>query len=277
MIDSFDLYMKEISQIPVLTQEQEIVLVKQVQSGNQTIHDQAYIKLTQANLRLVAKIAYGFKGYGLPINDLISVGNIALMHSVEKFDPSKGTRFATYASCWIKQFMQRAIAYQVNIIRTPDFLSAKNKRRKRTVERMTREMGHAPTNAELSITLGALEKEVTIHSHYSYKTVSIHSPSFQIENENVCFGDFLSDASIRPPDQIIGEDELSKELIETLNQLDERERLIINLRFGLNGNRPMTLDEVSIRLRRTRERVRQIQNEALQKMRAYLTEETCCI
>ena len=277
MTDSFDLYMKEINQIPLLTQEQEIVLIEQIQSSNKTVHDQASSKLTQANLRLVAKIAFSFKGYGLPINDLISVGNIALMHSIEKFDPSKGTRFTTYASCWIKQFMQRAIAYQVNIIRTPDFKSAKNKRKKRTIEKMTRDLGHTPTNAELSLFLDDLEKKVTVQSLYSYKTVSIHSPSFQTEKENVCFGDYLSDANIRPPDQIIGEDELSRELNETLNQLNERERLIINLRFGLNGNRPMTLDEVSSKLRRTRERVRQIQNEALQKMRAYLTEEICCI
>lgn len=276
MIDSFDLYMKEIGQIPLLTYEQEIVLVEQIQSSNKTIHDQASIKLTQANLRLVAKIALSFKGHGLPINDLISAGNIALMHSIEKFDPSKGTRFATYASCWIKQFMQRAIAFQVNIIRTPDYISAKNKRKKRIIEKMTRELGHSPTNAELSIALENLEKEKSIHSFYSYKTVSIHSPSFQRENENICFGDFLSDANILPPDKIIEEDELSEELSKTLNQLNECERKIIILRFGLNGNRPLTLDEVSAKLRRTRERVRQIQNEALQKMRAYLTEEICC-
>ena len=269
--DSMKLYMNEVGQIPLISPEQEKVLAAQIHGENSALHDEACATLIKANLRLVVKIAHDFKGFGLPLCDLISEGNLGLVRAVEKFDPAKGAKFSSYAAWWIKQSMRRALANQASVIRIPVQSAGKINKIKLANMKLTEQLGRAPTDNELADNLSLSERTVAALRLSDLKTISLHAPIQQ--GEDGSFEDVISDRNAMMPDRIVGDEESVQRLFSLLGELDARERQIIQLRFGLDGRRPKTLEEVSQMIHRTRERVRQLQNQALAKLRAKLADE----
>ncbi len=269
--DSMKVYMHDIGQISLVSKDQEVTLAAQIHGKNHDSHDEARATLIEANLRLVVKIAHDFKGLGLPLLDLISEGNIGLMRAVEKFDPSKGAKFSSYAAWWIKQSMRRALANQSRVIRIPVQSAGKINKIKSVKMKLAEQLGREPTDEEIAANLGFSGRTVTGLRLADLRTFSLHDPIQQGEDGE--FQDIIPDQGAMSPDRILGDEESVHRLLSLLSQLDERERLILQLRFGLDGKRPKTLEEVSQEIRRTRERVRQIQNQALAKLRAMLADE----
>jgi len=269
-LDPMKQYMEELTKVPLITKEQEAVLAEQIHSGDQKLHDEACRTLIEANLRLVVKIAHDFRGFGLPMLDLVSEGNIGLTRAVEKFNPKLGAKFSSYAAWWIKQSMRRALSNQGGTIRIPVQSLGKIGKIRSAVTVLKDRLGRIPTDEEIARETGLTERSVTALRLSDLRTVSINSPIK--EGEDGSLGDIISDSSAQRPDEIIGEQETYERLITLVNQLSERERIIIVARFGLDGKPPRTLDEVSAKLGRTRERVRQIQNQALNKLRDMLEE-----
>ena len=269
--DSMKVYMHDIGQISLVSKDQEVTLAAQIHGKNHDSHDEARATLIEANLRLVVKIAHDFKGLGLPLLDLISEGNIGLMRAVEKFDPSKGAKFSSYAAWWIKQSMRRALANQSRVIRIPVQSAGKINKIKSVKMKLAEQLGREPTDEEIAANLGFSGRTVTGLRLADLRTFSLHDPIQQGEDGE--FQDIIPDQGAMSPDRILGDEDSVHRLLSLLSQLDERERLILQLRFGLDGKRPKTLEEVSQEIRRTRERVRQIQNQALAKLRAMLADE----
>ena len=270
--DSMKVYMHDIGQISLVSKDQEVTLAAQIHGKNHDSHDEARATLIEANLRLVVKIAHDFKGLGLPLLDLISEGNIGLMRAVEKFDPSKGAKFSSYAAWWIKQSMRRALANQSRVIRIPVQSAGKINKIKSVKMKLAEQLGREPTDDEIAANLGFSGRTVTGLRLADLRTFSLHDPIQQGEDGE--FQDIIPDQGAMTPDRILGDEESVHRLLSLLSKLDDRERLILQLRFGLDGKRPKTLEEVSQEIRRTRERVRQIQNQALAKLRAMLADES---
>ncbi len=269
--DSMKVYMHDIGQISLVSKDQEVTLAAQIHGRDHDDHDEARATLIEANLRLVVKIAHDFKGLGLPLLDLISEGNIGLMRAVEKFDPSKGAKFSSYAAWWIKQSMRRALANQSRVIRIPVQSAGKINKIKSVKMKLAEQLGREPTDDEIAANLGFSGRTVTGLRLADLRTFSLHDPIQQGEDGE--FQDIIPDQGAMTPDRILGDEESVHRLLSLLSQLEDRERLILQLRFGLDGKRPKTLEEVSQEIHRTRERVRQIQNQALAKLRAMLADE----
>lgn len=267
-LDTMKLYMEELSQVPLITKEQEAILAEQIHSGDPKLHDEACQALLLANLRLVVKIAHDFRGLGLPLLDLISEGNIGLARAVEKFDPKLGAKFSSYGAWWVKQAMRRALSNQSGTIRIPVQSLSKIGKVKHAALELKEQLGRNPTDEEIAEELGMSEQSVMALRLSDIKIISISSPIKDGEDGSI--GDLISDSNAERPDEIIGEREMFERLLMLVNQLDDREKTIIIDRFGLDGKPPRTLDEVSNKLGRTRERVRQIQNQALAKLKALL-------
>ena len=263
--NNISLYLREISQVPLLTPQEEIKLAAQIKRGSKKAREQMFT----ANLRLVVKIAHDFSKYGLPLLDLISEGNIGLMKAVERFDPEKGGKLSTYASWWIKQSIKRALANQSKTIRLPVHLVDKIGKIRRVAAQMTEEMGREPSNEELAEELGLPLAKV---SHL--KTVAVRPTSLDARinaNDETPFGDLVSDVDAEDPFEVLRDKDLRLEISDLLEELDEREQKIIGFRFGLDGGRERTLEEVGVKFGVTRERIRQLQNIALVKMRKALS------
>ncbi len=269
--DTMKVYMQDIGQISLVSKEQEVELAAKIHGYNQFEHDEARATLIQANLRLVVKIAHDFKGLGLPLLDLISEGNIGLMRAVEKFDPAKGAKFSSYAAWWIKQSMRRALANQSRTIRIPVQSAGKINKIKSVRMKLAEKLGREPTDAEIAEHLDFSERTVAGLRLADLRTFSLHDPIQQGEDGE--FQDIIPDRGAMTPDRILGDVESVDRLLNLLQDLDERERMILKMRFGLDGSRPRTLEEVSQEIGRTRERVRQIQNQALSKLRSMLADE----
>ncbi len=269
--DTMKVYMHDIGQISLVTKEQEVDLAEKIHGEDNSAHDEARATLIEANLRLVVKIAHDFKGFGLPLLDLISEGNIGLMRAVEKFDPAKGAKFSSYAAWWIKQSMRRALANQSRIIRIPVQSAGKINKIKSVRMKLAEKLGRDPTDAEIAEHLAYSERTVAGLRLADLRTFSLHDPIQQGEDGE--FQDIIPDRGAMTPDRILGDVESVKRLMSLLGELDIRERLILQMRFGLDGKRAKTLEEVSQEIGRTRERVRQIQNQALTKLRALLADE----
>ena len=269
--DTMKTYMNEIGQISLVSKEQEVDLAAKIHGFDNSEHDEARKTLIKANLRLVVKIAHDFKGLGLPLLDLISEGNIGLMRAVEKFDPAKGAKFSSYAAWWIKQSMRRALANQSRIIRIPVQSAGKINKIKSIRTKLTEKLGREPTDAEIAKDLDFSERTVAGLRLADLRTFSLHDPIQQGEDGE--FQDIIPDRGAQTPDRILSDVESVGRLVDLLGELDERERMILKMRFGLDGNRPKTLEEVSQTIGRTRERVRQIQNQALTKLRELLQDE----
>ncbi len=269
--DTMKVYMQDIGQISLVTKHEEVELAAKIHGGDTGAHDVARSTLIQANLRLVVKIAHDFKGLGLPLLDLISEGNIGLMRAVEKFDPAKGAKFSSYAAWWIKQSMRRALANQSRTIRIPVQSAGKINKIKSVRMKLAEKLGREPTDAEIAANLDFSERTVAGLRLADLKTFSLHDPIQQGEDGE--FQDIIPDRGAMTPDRILGDVESIGRLMDLLRDLDERERMILKMRFGLDNNRPRTLEEVSQEIGRTRERVRQIQNQALSKLKAMLADE----
>jgi RNA polymerase primary sigma factor len=265
--DAMKFYMRDISAHPLIDKKEECRLAKLIQQGDQDARE----KLISANLRLVVKIAHDFKRMGFPLQDLISEGNIGLMRAAEKFDPEKGAKFSSYAAWWIKQAMRRAIFEKSKMIRVPVASAGKIHKIRTTNNRLTRELGREPTNAEIAKQLDFSEGVVKRLKRADLRTVSLDDPILQGENGDL--KSLIPDERIASPDAILDGNEAVKRLKELLDELDPREKMILYMRFGLDGHPPRTLDEVSRAIGRTRERVRQIQKRALSKLRTHISKE----
>lgn len=265
--DTMKLYMQNIGQYPLVTVREEAELAEEIKNGSES----ARRKLIRSNLRLVVKIAHDFKGLGLPLLDLISEGNIGLMRAVEKFDPTKGAKLSSYAAWWIKQSMRRALANQARTIRIPVQSASKISKIQAARVRLQEELGREPTDAEIAKAINLTERTVTGLRLGKTTTISLHDPIQHGEDGE--FRDIIPDEKTSTPDEIVQDEETLRHMMHLVKELDERERTILNLRFGLNGERPRTLEEVSQTIGRTRERVRQIQNQALEKLRMLLEEQ----
>lgn len=259
------LYLREIGKVPLLTPTEEVKLAAQIKRGNK----KARQKMIEANLRFVVKIANDFNNYGLPLSDLISEGNIGLMKAVERFDPQKGGKLSTYASWWIKQSIKRALANQSKTIRLPVHLVDKISKIRRAAAQMTEELGREPSDEELADELGLSVPKVT-----HLKSVGIRPASLDARinaDDETPFGDLVGDERAEHPFEVLRDKDLREEVGGLLQMLDKRERRILAFRFGLGGGRERTLEEVGRKFGVTRERIRQLQNMALLKIRRALT------
>ena len=260
------LYMQNIGKYPLVTPQEEIVLAKKIKAGD----NEARSKLIRGNLRLVVKIAHDFKGLGLPLLDLISEGNIGLMRAVEKFDPSKGAKLSSYAAWWIKQSMRRALSNQSKIIRIPVQSASKITKIQAARTRLLEKLGREPSDKEVADEVQLTERTVTGLRLGKITTISLHDPIQHGEDGE--FRDIIPDEKSSAPAEAVKDEETLRDMLRLVDTLDEREKTILTLRFGLNGDPPKTLEEVSQSIGRTRERVRQIQNFALEKLRKMLEE-----
>lgn len=262
--NNIGLYLREISQVPLLTPAEEVKLAAQIKRGNKKARE----KMIKANLRLVVKIAHDFSNFGLPLLDLISEGNIGLMKAVERFDPAKGGKLSTYASWWIKQSIKRALANQSKTIRLPVHLVDKIGKIRRVAARLSEELGREPSDEDLAEEIGIPVAKVA-----HLKNVAVRPASLDARinaDDDTPFGDLVSDERAEDPFAALRDKDLRDEVGDLLGSLDVRERKIIAFRFGLGGGRERTLEEVGRKFGVTRERIRQLQNIALLKMRKAL-------
>lgn len=265
--DSIRMYLNEINRIPLLSPEEEQELAKRVAEGDQ----EAKKKMEEANLRLVVSIAKKYVGHGLQMMDLIQEGNIGLMRAVEKFDYQKGYRFSTYASWWIKQSMIRAIADQSRTIRVPVHMSENITKVRRTAKELMTELGREATPEEIAAKLGdKSEEEVREILAYSRTPVSLETPVG--EEEDSSLENFIEDSNAQQPENAAILTIVGEEISELLKILPEREQDVIRMRFGMNGNRVYTLEEVGQKMHLTRERIRQIESKALRRLRQRMKE-----
>jgi len=262
---SLKLYLREISKTPLLTAEEELALSQRNKCGD----SEARSHLIRANLRLVVKIAQDYANYGMPVTDLISEGNIGLMKAVERFDPEKGGKLSTYAAWWIKQSIKRALANQSKTIRLPVHMVDKIAKMRRIATILTEVMGREPTDEELADEIGVPRQKLAMLRQASHRPTSLDSPIN--EGEATEYGDVISDERAMNPLDMLSHKNLHSELGGLLAMLDERERQIIAERFGLDGRQALTLEEVGRKFGVTRERIRQLQNTALTKMRRSLS------
>jgi RNA polymerase primary sigma factor len=262
---SLKVYLREISRTPLLTPEQEVELAERIKKGDK----QARTQMINANLRLVVKIAQDYSNYGLPVSDLISEGNIGLMKAVERFDPEKGGKLSTYAAWWIKQSIKRALANQSKTIRLPVHMVDKIAKMRRISTMLAEALGREPTEEELADELGLARRKLSMLMQASQRPTSLDAPIN--EGEATQFGEIIGDESAEDPLEALAGKNMHGELGDLLALLDKRERRIIDERFGLTGKQPMTLEEVGREFGVTRERIRQLQNVALTKMRRALS------
>jgi RNA polymerase primary sigma factor len=262
--NSLKLYLREISRTALLTPEEEVRLARKIKRGDR----EARSHMIRANLRLVVKIAQDYSGYGLPLADLISEGNIGLMKAVERFDPKKGGKLSTYAAWWIKQSIKRALANQSKTIRLPVHMVDKIAKMRRIATLLTEALGREPTDEELAEEVGLPRRKLSLLKQASQRPTSLDAPIN--EGEATEYGEIIGDERAVSPFQMLSDKNLHSHLDGLLSVLDERERRIIDERFGLNGRKPMTLEDVGREFGVTRERIRQLQNVAIEKMRRAL-------
>jgi RNA polymerase primary sigma factor len=255
------LYLREIGQVKLLSQEEEVVLAARIKKGDKRARE----LMIKANLRLVVKIAHDYENFGLPLLDLISEGNIGLMKAVERFDPAKGGKLSTYGSWWIKQSIKRALANQSKTIRLPVHLVDKISRMRRTALKLQEIFGREPTDEELADEMGLSVSRVAQMRTAAIRPASLDAPIG--EDDSNSFAEVVQDEAASTPYENLEEKTVTGMLQEMVKTLDERESTILRYRFGLDGGSEKTLEEVGAKFGVTRERVRQIQNIALIKLR----------
>ena len=259
-------YLQEIGQFPLLTPQQEIELAGKIKKGDAAAREQ----MISANLRLVVTIARDYTNLGLPLLDLISEGNIGLTKAAERFEPTKGAKLSTYAMWWIKQSIKRALANQSKTIRLPVHLADKVAKVRRLSLRMSDELGREPTDDELGEEIGIDSDKIARLKSVGIRPTSLDAPI--TDDDSTEFGDVIGDNEAQTPFELLREKNLLGEVEGLLEVLDPREKKIISQRFGLDGGNPKTLEDVSKGFGITRERIRQLQNTALAKLRRALTQ-----
>jgi RNA polymerase primary sigma factor len=285
--DSVRLYLREIGRVPLLRGAQEVELAQAIERGRNALEqlanadlprerrldlrgiaaagERARAHMIEANLRLVVSVAKKYTGRGLSILDLIEEGNLGLMKAVEKFDYARGFKFSTYATWWIRQAITRAIADQARTIRLPVHIVEKISRLRAILPRLEQELGHAPTADDLSQALGIPPARVTEILLAGRATISLESPLG--DQEDGLLADVVPDRASEEPSEVANRHLLRREVLSLLSELTVRERCILELRYGLGARDPLTLQEIGAEIGLTRERVRQIEGEALEKLR----------
>ena len=259
--DPVRMYLKEIGKIPLLGMEDEVELAKKMELGD----PEARKRLAESNLRLVVSIAKRYVGRGMQFLDLIQEGNLGLIKAVEKFDYTKGYKFSTYATWWIRQAITRAIADQARTIRIPVHMVETINRLVRTSRQLLQELGREPTTEEIAARLDLPVERVSEIMKMSQEPVSLETPIGEEEDSHL--GDFIQDDNVLVPQDAAAFTLLHEQLMEVLLTLTAREQKVLRLRFGLDDGRPRTLEEVGKQFNVTRERIRQIEAKALRKLR----------
>jgi RNA polymerase primary sigma factor len=260
--DALQLFLKDIGKVPLLTAAQEVELAKRIERGDHS----AKQKMVESNLRLVVSIAKNYRNQGLPFLDLIQEGTIGLVRAAEKFDYRKGFKFSTYATWWIRQAVARAIADKGRTIRMPVHVVEKLNRIMRSERKLRAELGREPLMEEIARDVEMTPDEVEQIRRSAQVPVSLEKPVGDDDESE--FGHFLADESAPLPDEL-AETTLQREALRSiLGALSERERMVLELRYGLDGQQPRTLDEVGRAFNVTRERIRQIEHQGLKKLRA---------
>jgi RNA polymerase primary sigma factor len=253
-------YLREINETSLLSAEDEQELAARIAVGDAEARD----RMVRANLRLVVNIARGYSGKGLGLQDLIEEGNLGLLRAVEGFDPTMGTRFSTYASYWIKQSIKRALINSSKTIRIPAYMVELLSKWRRANTRLSEELGRTPTHEEIARVLGLPKKKLPIIK----KAIRIYNSTPQTDQAEVgwSLGEMVMDERMKSPeDELLDHDVLSS-VLKMIDRLDEREATVLRMRFGLGDMEPHTLKEIGEKLNLTRERVRQIETEALQRL-----------
>ena len=287
--DPITRYLREIGRTALLKADEEVQLAQAIEAGKEArgkladaggdlrrsdvwrlehlveLADEARQRLIQANLRLVVSVAKKYMGRGMPLLDLIQEGNIGLMRAVEKFDWRKGNRFSTYATWWIRQAVTRALAEQSRLIRLPVHLGESLGQMRRTAERLAIALQRDPTHAELGVALGLPEDQVKRMLEAVRQPISLSMPVG--ESGESQFGDFIEDDRVAAPEDQAARTMLEHDLVRALGELPDRERMVLELRYGLTDGQRRTLEEVGRSLGITRERARQIEGEALKRLR----------
>lgn len=264
--DSIQMYLREIGKVPLLTGEEEIDLAKRHAKGDVA----AKKKLTEANLRLVVSIAKKYMGRNLGLLDLIQEGNLGLFRAVEKFDWTKGFKFSTYATWWIRQAITRALADQSRTIRIPVHMVETLNKYAQAERQLVQDLGREPLPEEIAAEMGIEVEKVYHLKKISQETVSIDSPVGEDDGEDSSLGDFIVDEETTKPNEVAGRQILKEYVGGILNDLDPREQKILKMRFGLEDGVTHTLEEVGEEFGVTRERIRQIESKALEKIREHM-------
>ena len=259
--DPVRMYLKEIGTVPLLTAEEEYALAMKKQEGD----EYAKQRLIEANLRLVVSIAKRYTGRGMSFLDLVQEGNLGLIKGVEKFDPEKGFKLSTYATWWIRQSVTRALADQVRTIRVPVHMVETINKMSKMQRKLTLELGYEPSVKELAEHLDMTEEKVQEIMQIAREPASLETPIGEEDDSNL--GDFVADANVLSPEGNVESVMLREHIDSLLDDLKERERQVIVLRFGLEDGHPRTLEEVGREFNVTRERIRQIEAKALRKLR----------
>ncbi|MBQ8468591.1 MAG: RNA polymerase sigma factor RpoD [Clostridia bacterium] len=259
--DPVKMYLKDIGKVPLLSPEEEIELAKRMAEGD----EEAKHRLSEANLRLVVSIAKRYVGRGLLFLDLIQEGNFGLMKAVEKFDYTKGFKFSTYSTWWIKQSITRAIADQARTIRIPVHMVETINKLTRVTRQLTQKLGREPGVDEIAKEMNITEDKVREIMKISQDTVSLDTPVGEEEDSNL--GTFIQDETAISPQESAAQVMLKEQLLEVLNTLTPREQKVIMLRYGIEDGHPRTLEDVGKEFNVTRERIRQIEAKALKKLR----------
>lgn len=260
--DSVKIYLQQIGRVKLLSGEEEIELAKRIAEGDQ----EAKARLVQANLRLVVSIAKKYIGRGLSFLDLIQEGNLGLIRAAEKFDYKRGFKFSTYATWWIQQSITRGIADKSRTIRLPVHMIETIGRLKKATRDLNHELGRTPTKEELAARMGISLSKLRLVLKATQSTISLETP-LHTKDETSKIGDFLVDESMESPDTRVSQENLTEELERILENLRPRERDVLKLRFGLNDGNKRTLEEIGQLFGVSRERVRQIETRALNKLR----------
>jgi len=259
--DPVRMYLKEIGKVRLLTGAEEVQLAKRIEKGDM----EAKRRLVEANLRLVVSIAKKYVGRGMLFLDLIQEGNLGLIRAVEKFDYKKGYKFSTYATWWIRQAITRAIADQARTIRIPVHMVETINKLIRVQRQLLQKLGREPSPEEIAVQMEITADKVREIMKISQEPVSLETPIGEEEDSHL--GDFIEDQEVQAPSDAASFTMLQEQLQEVLNTLNDRERKVIQLRFGLNDGHPRTLEEVGREFGVTRERIRQIESKTLSKLR----------
>ena len=259
--DPVRMYLKEIGTVPLLTTEEELTLAKRKAEGDEYAKE----RLIEANLRLVVSIAKRYTGRGMSFLDLVQEGNLGLIKGVEKFDYTKGYKLSTYATWWIRQSVTRALADQARTIRVPVHMVETINKMSKMQRKLTLELGYEPSVAELADALDMSEDKVMEIMQIAREPASLETPIGEEDDSNL--GDFVADSNVVTPEGNVENGMLREHIDSLLKDLKERERQVIELRFGLKDGHPRTLEEVGKEFNVTRERIRQIEAKALRKLR----------